>query len=242
MTTLSQWMRSFLVESRAEILPRCRRDYPLSPPINRGWFYGLREEKTGSKISQKISFLFFFQPTLSLLSLSLSPAASSALEDPTETFLLHQQTTSQPTHEPKSSPAIGTATARSSLSSLQILFFCIVFFLPPPQAANTATIPPLNTSSTTGSQHNHQSTTKLPPRLSLSSPSSLSLSSATFSSSSHSWLRPPSPQPNPPEPLARHPQHVRDPQTRQLSPPCVASFFVAAAACRIHFCMQRQNN
>jgi len=45
----------------------------------------------------------------------------------------------------------------------------------------------------------------------LSPSSSLSLSSATFSSSSHSRLRPPSPQSKPPEPPARHPQHVRDP-------------------------------
>jgi len=72
MTTLSQRMQSFLAESRAEILPRCRRDYPLSPAINKGWFYGMREEKSGSKISQKISFSPVFLPANVLSSLSLS--------------------------------------------------------------------------------------------------------------------------------------------------------------------------
>jgi hypothetical protein len=57
---------------------------------------------------------------------------------------------------------------------MQILFFCIFFFLPPPQVANTATIPTPTTISTAGSQHNHQSTTKLPPRLSLLLPALLS--------------------------------------------------------------------
>jgi hypothetical protein len=71
----------------------------------------LREEKIGSKISQKISFSPVFLPANVLSSLSL-PAASSALGDPTETFLLHKQTAPQPPHKPKSSPAIGAATAR----------------------------------------------------------------------------------------------------------------------------------
>jgi len=31
-----QWLGSFPSKSRAEILPRCRRDYPLPLPINRG--------------------------------------------------------------------------------------------------------------------------------------------------------------------------------------------------------------
>jgi len=65
MPTLSQRLGFFPSESRAEILPRCRRDYPLPPPINRGWVYGLREDKIGSKISQKIS-LFPVSATFSL--------------------------------------------------------------------------------------------------------------------------------------------------------------------------------
>jgi len=138
MPTLSQRLGSFPSEPRVEIFLHCRQDCPLPPPINRGGCDGMREEKIRSKISQKSSFslvFFSFQPTFSLLSLSLSlsPAASSALEDPTKTFLLHQQTASQPHHEPKSSSAIGTATATlslllpASLSPLQLL-------LPPPTA------------------------------------------------------------------------------------------------------------
>jgi len=53
--TLNQRLGSFPIKSRAEILPQCRRDYPLPLAINRGWFDGLREEKIGSKVSQKTS-------------------------------------------------------------------------------------------------------------------------------------------------------------------------------------------
>jgi len=74
---------------------------------------------------------------------SLYPVASSALEDPTKTFLLHQQTASQPPHQPKSSSVISTAPTRSSLSSLQILFFCILFFfLPQPTPPEPSAEPP----------------------------------------------------------------------------------------------------
>jgi len=38
-----------------EVFPLCRQDFLLSPPINRGGFHGLREEKIGSKVSQKTS-------------------------------------------------------------------------------------------------------------------------------------------------------------------------------------------
>jgi len=72
MPTLSQRFRSFLTELMAEILPRFRRDYPLPPPINRGGFDILEEEKIGSKNRQKLafsaqfscnkSFLFFLSP------------------------------------------------------------------------------------------------------------------------------------------------------------------------------------
>jgi len=96
-------------------------------------------KQSSPKISKNQLLPCLYSSQRSLFSLSL-PAASSAFENPTKTFLLHQQTVSQPPHEPKSSPAIGAATARSSLSPLQIFFFCFFFFLPPPQAANTATI------------------------------------------------------------------------------------------------------
>jgi len=50
----------------------CRQDFPLPPPINRDGFHGLREEKIGSKKSQKISFspIFLLANVLSSLSLS----------------------------------------------------------------------------------------------------------------------------------------------------------------------------
>ena len=73
MPTLNQRLGSFPTESRAAIFPQCRQDYPLPPPINRGGFQGLKEEKIGSKVSQKIS-IFSVSATFSqsfYLSLSL---------------------------------------------------------------------------------------------------------------------------------------------------------------------------
>jgi len=62
--------RSFPTESRAKILPLCRRDYPLPPPINRGSVDDLREKKIECKLGRKPAFpaqfscnqlfLFFF--------------------------------------------------------------------------------------------------------------------------------------------------------------------------------------
>jgi len=80
--TLNQWLRSFPIKSRAEILPRCRRDYPLPPPINRGFVDDLREEKIGSKVGQKLAPL---PPFLQFFSLPLSPRRSSHHQ------LLHHQ-------------------------------------------------------------------------------------------------------------------------------------------------------
>jgi len=62
----------------AEILPRCKRDYPLPPPINRGEVDGLREEKIESKVDKKpasspVFFLFLQQ-------VSLSPSCSQRLQ------------------------------------------------------------------------------------------------------------------------------------------------------------------
>ena len=67
--TLSQRLGSFPTKLRAEILPRCRRDYPLPPPINRGWVDGLREEKFRSKIWKKPAPI----APVSAVSPSLSP-------------------------------------------------------------------------------------------------------------------------------------------------------------------------
>jgi len=71
MPTLSQRLGSFPSESRAEIFLQCRQDCPFPPTINRDGFHGLREEKIGSKISQKIS-CFPVSATFSL-SFFLSP-------------------------------------------------------------------------------------------------------------------------------------------------------------------------
>ena len=145
---------------------------------------------------------------------------------------------------------------------------------PPWSSATTTLITSLPTiSSTIGSQHNRQPTTKshhrflsplcspsrfllllllpLPqPALPLSFPSTQLLTSGRaatvtfslfsfqpfsllcnfFSSSSHSRLWPPSPQPTPPEPPTEPPHHVRDPHARQLPSACFASFFLGVAA------------
>ena len=110
MPTLSQRLGSFPSESRAEILPLCRRDYPLPSPINRGSVDDLREEKMGSKNHKKTSLppisIFLLFPSAFCSSLHLSTAAFSS--------------------ENTNKPNLYTTT---------------------------------NTSSTTGSQHNHQAAT-----------------------------------------------------------------------------------
>ena len=62
---LNQRLGSFPTKSRANILPRCRQNYPLRSPIIRGEFDGPREEKIGSKVSQKTCFFGFFTFLLS---------------------------------------------------------------------------------------------------------------------------------------------------------------------------------
>jgi len=248
MPTLSQRLGSFPTESRAEILPQCRRNYPLPPPINRGWCYGLREEKIESKISQKTSFSPVFLPAnvLSLLSLSLPCCFFSPWRP-------HRNLPPPPTDGVSASPRTRILTGdRHSYREVFLQFsadslLLHLFLSSSAQAANTATDLHLHLHNRIYHHHCHQPSfspvAEQPPWPSLSSPSSFSFSSATFSSSSHSRLRPPSPQPTPPEPPAEPPHHDRHPHTRQLPPPCVASsFFVEAAACRIHPCMQRQNN
>jgi len=110
MPTLSQRLGSFPSESRAEIFMYCRKDCPLPPPINKGGFYGLREEKIRSKNHKKPASPCFHFPSfpISLLQLSLylSTAAFSG--------------------EDTNKPSLYTTT---------------------------------NTSSTIGSQHNHQAAT-----------------------------------------------------------------------------------
>ena len=187
---ISNWIK-------AKIFPHCRKDFPLPLHINRGGFDVLEEEKIGSKVSQKTS---------------LPPYPSCRFSS--SFFLRHRKPTPSPflptappwaTNTTKRCQDHRPATTASVISRRERLSLLCKTFLPsfsPPWPSAT-TIPTPNTSSTTGSQHNHQPATKQPPRLSPSAPSSLSLSSATFSSSSHSRRRPPPFQP----PAAhRHPQ------------------------------------
>ena len=226
--TLNQRLGSFPTKSSAEILPRCRRDYPLLLAINRSWFDGQREVKIGSKVSQKTSL-----PPSSRCRFSSSAFSSF--------FLRHRKPTPSPFLPPAPPWATRTtkrcqdhrpATTASVISHRERLsLLCKTFLLP---SLSTVAFGHHHShpehSSSTGSQHNHQPATKQPPRLSPSSLCNLSLSSTTFSSSSYGRLRPPSPQSSPPEPPAEPPRHVRDPHARQLPPPCFASFFLVVAA------------
>jgi len=92
--TLNQRLGSLPTKSRAKILPRCRRDYPLLLPINRGSVDDLREKKIKCKVGQKPafpalfsckrSFLFFLSPpwpsattTIITCLLTIVPTSSS---------------------------------------------------------------------------------------------------------------------------------------------------------------------
>jgi len=99
MPTLSQWLESFPTESRAEILPRYRRDYPLQPPINRGSIGDLREEKLGSKVSQKTIFSSGFCTFFLFFSLHRGlqpPPPSSPVFQPSPSPQKANTTTSRP--------------------------------------------------------------------------------------------------------------------------------------------------
>jgi len=102
MPTLSQRLGSFPTKSRAEIFPLCRRDCPLPPPINRGGFDGLREEKIASKNRKKpASSPVFSAASLSLY--TLSPPCSQRL-----------QATLPPAHLSPSPPHLSLSTESSS--------------------------------------------------------------------------------------------------------------------------------
>jgi len=75
--TLNQQLGSFPTESKAEIFPQCRQDWPLPPPINRGGVNGLREEKIELKVGRKPAFPAHFSCNRSFLCL-LSPPWLSA--------------------------------------------------------------------------------------------------------------------------------------------------------------------
>ena len=220
MPTLSQRLGSFPSESRAELFLHCRQDFPLPSLINRGGFDGMREENIGSKISQKTSDFPCFC-NFSLFPLPFSPPWPSA----TTTLItglptISSTTGSQHNHQPT------TKSHRRFLSPLcsPSRFLLLLLPLPPTSTATTGftTIISINPA-----PHQWQSSDR--DLLSLLLPAFLS-PLQLFSSSSHSQLRPPSPQTTPPKPPAEPPHHVRDPHTRQLPSPCFASCFLGVAA------------
>jgi len=101
-------------EPTVEILPSrtkghdlapLKTKYPLPPTMNMGAFHAWAGRKLGPKIAKNQFTPLFFPTNVSLSSFSV-PAASSTLENPTETFLLHQQMAAQPPYEPKSSSVV----------------------------------------------------------------------------------------------------------------------------------------
>ena len=72
--------------SQRLLLPRCKRDYPLPPHINRGSVDDLREEKIGSKIGKKPTFTAPVSAVSPSLSLSAVPATNRSHHQ-----LLHHQ-------------------------------------------------------------------------------------------------------------------------------------------------------
>jgi len=120
--TLNQRLGSFPAKSRAEILPRCRRDYPLPPPINRGSVDDLREEKIGSKNQKKLASLPRFCSIFLYLSLPAVPATNQSHHK----LLHHQLHHRKPTQPPSSH--------RDSLSLL------LPAFLSPLQTSSSCTV------------------------------------------------------------------------------------------------------
>jgi len=220
MPILSQRLGSFPFESRAEIFLYFRQDFPLPPPINRGGFDSLREEKIGSKISQKTSHFPCFLTSATTTLITGLPTISST-------------TGSQHNHQPT------TKSHHRFLSPLYSpsRFLILLLPLPPTSTITTGFTTVISINPT---PHQWQSSDRdLLSLLLLAFLSPLQL----FSSSSHSQLRPPSPQSTPPKPPAEPPHHVRDPHARQLPSPCFASCFLGVAtACSIHFCMRQLIN
>jgi hypothetical protein len=121
---LNQRLGSLPTKSKAEILPRCGRDYLLPPPINRGSVNDRREEKIGSKVGKNQPPL----PSFCSFSLSLSlsirrsshqpkpPSASTSLASPH----LAIPTTSQPPPHLKQPPFLPLSHFCRSLPLLPV--------------------------------------------------------------------------------------------------------------------------
>jgi len=128
MPTLSQRFESFLTESMAEILSRCRWDYPLPPPINRGGFDILEEEKIRSKNRQKPAFSAQFSCNRSFF-FFLSPLWPSA----TTTLIIGLSTISSTTgsHQPTTESHREPFSLLSTAPPVFFFFFCFLCHRPP---------------------------------------------------------------------------------------------------------------
>jgi len=178
---------SFSTKSRAEILPRCRRDYPLPPPINRDSVDDPREEKIESKFDKKNShtplfFSFSFLNEYSFFFLLLSRAFSH--------HHCRRRLDNHPLHHTSPSPLISSPFSSTAATAHQHHHFR---FLPSwaPATATSASTSISITSFTTIISINlapHQWQRSHRDLLSLLL-LAFSLSSVTFSSSSHNRLR-----------------------------------------------------
>ena len=137
---MNQRLGSLPTKSRAEILPRCRRDYPLLPPINRLSVDGLREEQNWVQIRRKTSHLPCFS-SFSAVSLSLLSPSQSCLHPPPPF--------SPPARQPSSPPHFSLSTNASPFSSTAAVAHQHrhFHFLPSP-APVAATSAPTSTSTT----------------------------------------------------------------------------------------------
>ena len=146
MPTLNQRLGCFPIESRVEFFSQCRQDCPLPPPINRRGFQALREQKTGSKVSHKISLF----PVSATFSLSLRHCKLQATLPPAP-----PKEANTTTYRPPSSPWGSLSLLLPVyLSPLQTFFFFL-------QQPTPATIPSSDASWATG---RNTSSRPRPPR------------------------------------------------------------------------------
>jgi len=115
-----------------------RRDYPLPPPINRGGSHGLREEKIGSKVSQKTSLppslCCRFSSSFFLRHRKLAPSPFLPPAPPwaTSTTKLYQD------HRPATTTSVISHRERLSL-------ICKMFLLPSLSTVSSAPEDPADT-------------------------------------------------------------------------------------------------
>jgi len=136
---LNQRLGSLPTKSRAKILPRCRRDYPLPPSINRVSVDGLREKKIGSKHREKLAFLAQFSCNRSILFFLSLPWPSA-----TTTLITGLSTISSTTgsHQPTTESHREPFSLLSAAPPVFFFFFCFLCQWPPTLPPFLATPPP----------------------------------------------------------------------------------------------------